>query len=111
MWLDALMQLGVLGAVLVAIAFLSLLWRSWFFAVDRPRWDLTADRDYSPLTLLPSLFTVALLVQGLTESTPIMLWGWMLLILLSFKLKTTPLVGVGEREQVVERGERRRRVP
>jgi len=111
MWLDAFMQLGVLGAVLVAIAFLSLLWRSWFFAVDRPRWDLTSDRDYSPLTLLPSLFTVALLVQGLTESTPIMLWGWMLLILLSFKLKTTPLVGVGEREQVVERGERRRRVP
>lgn len=111
MWLDVLMQLGVLGAILVAIAFLSLLWRSWFFAVDRPRWDLTSDRQYSPLTLLPSLFTVVLLVQGLTESTPIMLWGWMLLILLSFKLKTTPLLGVGEREQVVERGGRRRRVP
>ncbi|MFT4157043.1 MAG: O-antigen ligase family protein [Microbacterium sp.] len=111
MWLDVLMQLGVLGAALIAIAFLSLVWRSWFFAVDRPRWDLTADRDYSPLTLLPSLFTVTLLVQGITESTPIMLWGWMLLILLSFKLKTTPLVGVGEREQVVELGARRRRVP
>ncbi|MFK4853253.1 O-antigen ligase family protein [Microbacterium sp. ZW T6_19] len=111
MWLDVLMQLGVLGAILIAIAFLSLLWRSWFFAVDRPRWDLTSHRSYSPLTLLPSLFTVVLLVQGLTESTPIMLWGWMLLILLSFKLKTTPLLGVGERERVIERGERRRRVP
>jgi len=111
MWLDVLMQLGVLGAILVAIAFLSLLWRSWFFAVDRPRWDLISDRSYSPLTLLPSLFTVVLLVQGLTESTPVMLWGWMLLILLSFKLKATPLLGVGEREQVVERGGRRRRVP
>jgi O-antigen ligase len=111
MWLDALMQLGVLGAILIAIAFLSLVWRSWFFAVDRPRWDLTSDRGYSPLTLLPSLFAVVLLVQGLTESTPIMLWGWMLLILLSFKLKTTPLVGVGERERVIERGRRRRRVP
>ncbi|WP_433586476.1 O-antigen ligase family protein [Microbacterium hydrocarbonoxydans] len=111
MWLDVLMQLGVLGAILIAIAFLSLLWRSWFFAVDRPRWDLVANREYSPLTLLPSLFTVVLLVQGLTESTPIMLWGWMLLILLSFKLKTTPLLGVGERERVIERGQRRRRVP
>ncbi|MBO0979402.1 O-antigen ligase [Microbacterium sp. SD291] len=109
MWLDVLMQLGAVGLVLVAIAYLSLLWRSWFFAVDRPRWDLTADRTYSPLTLLPSLFTVVLLVQGLTESTPIMLWGWMLLILLSFKIKATPIVGVGER--VIERGERRRRVP
>ncbi|MFT4260651.1 O-antigen ligase family protein [Microbacterium sp.] len=111
MWLDALMQLGVLGAALVAIAYLSLLWRAWFFAVDRPRWDLAADRAYSPLTLVPALLTVVLLVQGLSESTPIMLWGWMLLILLSFKLKTTPLMGVGEVERVIEHGEPRRRVP
>ncbi|SEB95190.1 O-antigen ligase family protein [Microbacterium hydrocarbonoxydans] len=111
MWLDVLMQLGALGVVLMALAYLGLLWRSWFFAVDRPRWDLDADRSYSPLTLLPSLFTVVLLVQGLTESTPIMLWGWMLLVLLSFKIKAVPLVGVGERERVIERGERSRRVP
>lgn len=111
MWLDVLMQLGVVGVALMAVAYFSLLWRSWFFAVDRPRWDLQSDRGYSPLTLLPSLFTVVLLVQGLTESTPIMLWGWMLLILLSFKIKAVPLVGVGERERVIERGERARRVP
>ncbi|WP_164233552.1 O-antigen ligase family protein [Microbacterium hydrocarbonoxydans] len=111
MWFDVMMQLGIVGLLLVAIAFLSLLWRSWFFAVDRPRWDLKADRDYSPITLLPSLFTIVLLVQGLTESTPIMLWGWMLLVMLSFKIKAIPLVGVGERERVIERGERARRVP
>ncbi|MBT2475316.1 O-antigen ligase family protein [Microbacterium sp. ISL-103] len=111
MWLDVLMQLGVVGVVLIALAYGGLLWRSWFFAVDRPRWDLKADRAYSPLTLLPSLFTVVLLIQGLTESTPIMLWGWMLLVLLSFKIKAVPLVGVGERERVIERGERTRRVP
>ncbi|WEK62718.1 MAG: O-antigen ligase family protein [Candidatus Microbacterium colombiense] len=111
MWLDVLMQLGVLGVILMAIAYLSLLWRAWFFAVDRPRWDLDARRAYSPLTLLPSLFTVVLLVQGLAESTPIMLWGWMLLIMLSFKLKSVPLVGVGERDLVFERGTRQRRVP
>lgn len=111
MWLDVLMQLGVVGVVLMALAYLSLLWRSWFFAVDRPRWDLTSDRPYSPITLLPSLFTVVLLVQGLTESTPIMLWGWMLLVMLSFKIKSIPLIGVGERDRVIEHGERARRVP
>lgn len=111
MWLDVLLQLGVLGVVLMAIAYASLLWRAWFFAVDRPRWDLEAARSYSPLTLLPSLFTVVLLVQGLSESTPIMLWGWMLLVMLSFKLKSVPLVGVGERDLLFERGARQRRVP
>lgn len=111
MWLDVLLQLGVAGLVLMVVAYGSLLWRSWFFAVDRPRWDLDAHRPYSPLTLLPSLFTVVLLVQGLTESTPIMLWGWLLLVLLSFKLKSVPLVGVGERDLVFERGTAPRRVP
>lgn len=111
MWLDVLLQLGVLGIVLMALAYVSLLWRSWFFAVDRPRWDLEATRPYSPLTLLPSLFTVVLLVQGLSESTPIMLWGWLLLVMLSFKLKSVPLVGVGERDLLFERGARQRRVP
>ena len=111
MWLDVLFQLGVLGLILMGVAYLTLLWRSWFFAIDRPRWDLDAARPYSPLTLLPSLFTVVLLVQGFSESTPIMLWGWMLLVLLSFKLKSVPLVGVGERDLVFERGARQRRVP
>nr|WP_314843601.1 O-antigen ligase family protein [uncultured Microbacterium sp.] len=111
MWLDVLMQLGVLGVVLMALAYLGLLWRSWFFAIDRPRWDLSSDRPYSAITLLPSMITVVLLVQGLTESTPIMLWGWMLLVVLSFKIKAVPLVGVGERDRVIERGERVRRVP
>ena len=34
-----------------------------------------------------------------------------ILLLLSFKIKAVPLVGVGERERVIERGERSRRVP
>lgn len=111
MWLDVFLQLGILGVVLMGLAYVSLLWRAWFFAIDRPRWDLDATRRFSPLTLLPSLFTVVLLVQGFSESTPIMLWGWMLLILFSFKLKSVPLVGVGERDLVFERGTRQRRVP
>jgi exopolysaccharide production protein ExoQ len=111
MWLDVLLQLGVVGVVLMAVVYGTLLWRSWFFAVDRPRWDLDGERPFSPLTLLPSLFTVVLLVQGFSESTPIMLWGWMLVVLLSFKLKSVPLVGVGERDLLFERGARQRRVP
>lgn len=113
MWLDVLLQLGVLGLVLMAIAYGSLLWRSWFFAADRPRWDLRADRPYSPLTLLPVLFTIVLLVQGLAESTPIMLWGWMTLVLFSYKIKAVPLVGVGLSEtiRVTERGHETRRIP
>lgn len=113
MWLDVLMQLGIIGLVLMAVAYLSLLWRSWFFAADRPRWDLRADRPYSPLTLLPVLFTVVLLVQGLAESTPIMLWGWMMLVLFSFKVKAVPLVGAGlsEQSRVTERGREARRIP
>ncbi|MGO2745880.1 O-antigen ligase family protein [Microbacterium sp.] len=113
MWLDVLMQLGVVGVLLMGVAYLSLLWRSWFFAADRPRWDLRADRPYSPVTLLPVLFTVVLLVQGLAESTPIMLWGWMMLVLFSFKIKAVPLVGVGlsEQSRVTERGREARRIP
>ena len=114
MWIDVLLQLGVVGLLLMAVAYLSLLWRAWFFAVDRPRWDLRDDRAFSPLSLLPVLFTAALLVHGIVESTPIMLWGWLCLVLFSFKIKAVPLVGVGldEAAQVTERGPRTgRRVP
>ncbi|MDQ0613306.1 exopolysaccharide production protein ExoQ [Microbacterium sp. W4I4] len=113
MWLDVFLQLGIVGVVLMAIAWLALLWRAWFFAIDRPRWDLDAERPYSPIALLPLLLTVSLLFEGLAESAPIMLWGWLLLILLSFKMKAVPLigVGVGERTPVISHGPRTRQVP
>ncbi len=107
MWLDVYLQLGVVGVALIAAAFFAFVWRSWFFAVDRPRWDLTADRPYSALTLLPTLVGTVLLVQGLAESTPLLNWGWFVLILLAFKIKQAPLVGRGPSEQrlVGEQGE------
>ena len=42
-----------------------------------------------------------------------MLWGWMLLILLSFKMKSVPLIGigVGERTPVISHGPQARQVP
>ncbi|MGF2948480.1 O-antigen ligase family protein [Microbacterium alcoholitolerans] len=112
MWLDVFLQLGIVGLVLMAIAWFALTWRAWFFAVDRPRWDLDATRPYSPVSLLPVLLAAVLLVEGLAESAPIMLWGWLLLIMLSFKMKTVPWVGVGVSERTpVSHGQRSRRVP
>ncbi|WP_295011488.1 O-antigen ligase [uncultured Microbacterium sp.] len=99
MWLDVFLQLGAVGVLLIAIAFAAFAWRAWFFAIDRPRWDLVKDRPFSALSLLPTVIVAMLLVLGIAESTPIMLWGWLLLILLSFKLKISPFVGTGFGEE------------
>lgn len=108
MWLDVALQLGFVGVALIALALLAFVWRSWFFAVDRPRWDLVADRPYTPLTLLPSLVATILLVQGLAESAPLLNWGWFLIVLFAFKIKQAPLVGRGpaERRLDAEQGDR-----
>lgn len=99
MWLDVWLQLGVVGVVLLLGAYLAFIWRSWFFAIDRPRWDLVSDRPYSPVTLLPTLTGAILLVQGLAESTPLLSWGWMFLVMFAFKIKQAPLLGRGPSEQ------------
>ena len=79
MWVDVFFQLGLdRRRSCIGLAYLAFIWRSWFFAVDRPRWDLRDDRPYSPLTLLPTLVGAILLVQGLAESSPLLLWGWLL---------------------------------
>lgn len=113
MWVDVYFQLGAVGVILMIATYLSLVWRSWFFAVDRPRWDLNAHRRYSALAVLPTLLVALLLTQGLAESGPIMLWGWMLVVLFSAKIKAVPLVGVGlsERANLVEGGPRRKQAP
>lgn len=107
MWIDVYLQLGVIGVFLMVMTYLAYIWRSWFFAVDRPRWDLRADRPYSPLTLLPTLLGAVLLVQGLAESSPLLLWGWVLVVLLAFKIKQSPHIGEGAAEMriAIERGE------
>lgn len=107
MWLDVFFQLGAVGLALIALTFFAYVWRSWFFAVDRPRWDLVADRPYSPVTLLPTLVGAVLLVQGLAESGPLLGWGWLFVVMLAFKIKQAPLLGRGASEQrlVGEQGE------
>lgn len=107
MWIDVFFQLGWVGVVLMALTFLSFAWRTWFFAVDRPRWDLVADRPFSPITLVPTLTVAILIVQGLAESSTLLGWGWMFLVMLAFKIKQAPLLGRGATEQRLagERGE------
>lgn len=108
MWLDVFLQLGAIGVALIALTYLAFVWRSWFFAVDRPRWDIVADRPYSPLTLIPTLTGAILLVQGLAESGPLVGWGWFFVIMFAFKIKQAPLMGRGpsERRLTGEQGER-----
>ena len=110
MWLDVFLQLGAIGVVVMATAYLAFVWRSWFFAVDRPRWDLDADRPYSPVTLVPTLTGAVLLVQGFAESTPLLMWGWLFLVMFAFKIKQAPLVGRGPAEELLtgEQGDRLR---
>ncbi len=112
MWVDARLELGWFGLALLVGVYGALFWRAWFFAVDRPRWDLRTDRPYSPLGLVPVLITTMLLVQGVIDSAPLMMWGWMLAVLLSFKLKAVPLLsaGLSERQRTIERGTLRRAV-
>lgn len=113
MWVDILMQLGIVGVVLLGLMYLAFVWRSWFFAIDRPRWDLRDDRPYSSLTLLPTLVGAIVLVQGLAESSPLLLWGWMFVVMLGAKIKQSPHVGEGPAEQsaAIERGEPAERAP
>ena len=112
MWLDAFFQLGAVGLGLLILTYVALIWRAWFFAIDRPRWDLAADRPYQALTLLPTLIMTVLLVQGLAESRPLSEWGWLFVVMLSHKIGQSPLVGEGpaERRLAMERGEQVERV-
>jgi exopolysaccharide production protein ExoQ len=108
MWIDVFLQLGGIGVFLLVLAYFAFVWRAWFFAVDRPRWDIRADRPYSPLTLLPTLVGGMLIVQGAAESAPLMGWGWLLVVMFGFKIKQSPFVGVGPAEEILalERGDR-----
>ena len=99
MWIDVIYQLGWIGCAILMATMLALIWRSWFFAVDRPRWDLNDARPFTVISIFPVLMVALLLVQGITESAPIMLWGWLFIVMLSFKIKSAPIVGVGTAEQ------------
>lgn len=86
-WLDVWLQLGIVGLVIFALLIISTLWRSWFQAVDRPRFAVADDQPYTALALLPLLLLAALLAQSLAESRILIEAGWTLLVLISVKTK------------------------
>ncbi|MCP2031684.1 O-antigen ligase [Okibacterium sp. HSC-33S16] len=96
-WLDVWLQLGVIGVVLFAAVIVSLTWRSWFAAVDRPRFDLRDDRPYTVLSMLPILIAVVLIVQSVAESRILIESGWVLVVALALKTKQYPVMDATKR--------------
>jgi O-antigen ligase len=86
-WLDVWMQLGVVGLVIVILLVLTTLGRSWFLAVDRPRFRVRAAEPYTALALLPLLLLAALIAQSFAESRLLIEAGWALLVVLAVKTK------------------------
>jgi hypothetical protein len=91
-WLDVWLQLGVVGVVLFVGLVVSVLWRCWFLAVDRPRVALVDDRPYAITSILPLLVAVVLVVQSLMESRILVESGWVLLVALAVGTKATPVI-------------------
>lgn len=91
-WLDVWMQLGIVGVVLFAAVVVSVLWRCWFLAVDRPRVGIVDDRPYAVASMLPLLVVVVLLVQSLMESRILVESGWVLLVAIAVATKARPVL-------------------
>ncbi|WP_022884990.1 O-antigen ligase family protein [Glaciibacter superstes] len=86
-WLDVWLQLGIIGIIAFTALALSTLWRSWFLAVDRPRFGLADNAPYPASALMPLLITTALLAQGVAESRLLIEYGWLLLVVLAVMTK------------------------
>ena len=100
-WLDVWLQLGIIGLIVFAALALSVLWRSWFLAVDRPRLGVADTSPFGAVSMLPLLISVALLAQSLAESRILVESGWVFLVILAVKTKRSDadaqLLGVGRR--------------
>lgn len=86
-WVDVWFQLGVVGVVLLAALYGLFVWRTWVFAVRRHRGQRSEDRVTATVSLLPVAVGVIVVIQGVTESSPLLLWGWMLTALFLAKLQ------------------------
>jgi exopolysaccharide production protein ExoQ len=86
-WVDVWFQLGVVGVVVLAALYALFVWRTWVFAVRHHRWQRRDDRVTATVSLLPVAVGVIVVIQGITESSPLLLWGWMLTVLFLAKLQ------------------------
>ena len=86
-WLDVLMQLGIIGGIMFAVLIGTAIWRAWFRAVDRPRWDVRTDRPFVALHMLPLFILACLCAQSLAESRILVEGGWALLAICAVATK------------------------
>lgn len=86
-WVDVWFQLGMVGVVLLASMYALFVWRTWVFAVRHHRGQRSEDRVTATVSLLPVAVGVIVIIQGVTESSPLLLWGWMLTVLFLAKLQ------------------------
>jgi exopolysaccharide production protein ExoQ len=86
-WLDVGMQLGIIGVVMFAVLIGTAIWRAWFRAVDRPRWDLRTERPFVALHMLPLFLLACLCAQSLAESRILVEGGWALLVIAAVATK------------------------
>jgi exopolysaccharide production protein ExoQ len=92
-YLDVWMQTGAVGLVLFAVYVLTTLNRSWSCAT-RVGYDASLQpRRFDPVSLLPLLVVVALLVQSVAESRLLYQGNWVLFALIAVKSR---IVLVGE---------------
>jgi hypothetical protein len=80
-WLDVGMQLGWVGLVMFIVFCSTAIWRAWFRAVDRPRWDIQKNRPFVALHMLPLFLLACLFAQSLSESRMLIEGGWALLVI------------------------------
>lgn len=92
-YLDVWMQTGVIGLVLFALYVVTTLDRSWSSATRIGYDAVGSPRAFDPVSLLPLLVVVALLVQSVAESRLLYQGNWVLFALVAIK---TRIVLVGE---------------
>lgn len=86
-WPGVWQQLNIVIVVLLALVFVSTLWRSWFHAVDRPRRAAKVIEPYRASSLMSLLIVTLLLAQSFTGNLLLAEAGSVLLIAFATKTK------------------------
>lgn len=85
MWVDVFLQLGIVGVILVGIVYLVLWGRAARLAFIAPA---------GSGKVIPFVMASLLLVQGVTESSPMMTWGWLLVVSMTMLMPRAAPAGV-----------------
>ena len=96
-WLDVFLQLGVIGLLVFLALVLSTLTRAWTIAADTDSPRVHERGIHWPITAVPFLLFVAMLVQSLTESRLLIEAGFALLVIISIKTAWRDAEGVDRR--------------